>query len=74
MLSETKSKKLMKVTVFCAFVILLVAAGIASAQTHSTPKKRLKSPAAVKGFVGGEAHDSYVIRDRKNQNLRVQIS
>ena len=59
---------------FSAVVILLLTTGIASAQTDSTPKKRLKSPAAVKGFVGGEAHDSYVIRDRKNQNLRVQIS
>ena len=59
---------------FSAVVFLLLATGIASAQTDSTPKKRLKSSTAVKGFVSGEAHDSYVIRDRKNQNLRVQIS
>ena len=59
---------------FSAVVILLVAAGTTSAQTDSTAKKRLKSPATVKGSVGGEAHDSYVIRVRKNQTLKVQIS
>jgi len=59
---------------FSAIGILLFTAGVASAQTDSTPKKRLKSPATVKGFVGGEAHDSYVIRARKNQTIKVQIS
>lgn len=59
---------------FFAVVILLFTAGIASAQTDSTPKKRLKNAVTVKGSVGGEAHDSYVIRARKNQTLKVQIS
>lgn len=59
---------------FSAAAILLFTAGIASAQIDSTPKKRLKSPATIKGFIGGEAHDSYVIRARKNQTLKVQIS
>lgn len=59
---------------FSAATILLFTASIASAQTDSTPKKRLKSPEAVKGFVGGEAHDSYVIHARKNQTLKVQFS
>ena len=60
---------------FFAIAILLVTVGTtASAQTDSTPKKRLKSSATVKGSVGGEAHDSYVIRARKNQTLKVQIS
>ena len=47
---------------FSCVTILLVTAGIVPAQTDSTPKKRLKSSTAVKGFVSGEAHDSYVIR------------
>ncbi len=59
---------------FSAVTILLLTAGIASAQTDSTPEKRLKSAATVKGSVGGEAHDSYVIRARKNQTLKVQFS
>jgi len=36
--------------------------------------KRLQSPAAVKGFIGGESHDSYVIRARRGQIMTVQIS
>lgn len=59
---------------FFAVTILFLATGAAQAQTDSVKKKRLPNPAAVKGFVGGEAHDSYVIRARKNQTLKVQIS
>jgi hypothetical protein len=36
--------------------------------------QRLRSPATVKGVVGGEAHDSYVIRAHKGQVMIVQIS
>jgi len=36
--------------------------------------KRLRNPATVKGFIGGESHNSYVIRVRKGQTLTVQIS
>ena len=59
---------------FFAVLILFFTVGDASAQTDSTPKKRLKNPATVKGFIGGEARDGYVIRVRKNQTLTVQIS
>jgi hypothetical protein len=59
---------------FLVVAILFLTAGATRAQTDSVKKKRLKSPAAVKGFVGGEAHDSYVISARKNQTLKVQIS
>jgi hypothetical protein len=60
---------------FSAVAILLFAAGMAPAQMpDSVPKKRLKSPAAVRGFVGGEAHHSYVVRARKGQTLTVRIS
>ena len=44
------------------------------AQEDKTPKKRLRTPATVKGFIGGESHDSYVIRARKGQIMKVQIS
>ncbi len=63
-------------TVFALIVsaILLVAAYSAQAQADRTPKKRLTSPVAVKNYVGGEAHDSYVIRALKGQTLTVNIS
>ncbi len=44
------------------------------AQANTVKTKRLRNPATVKGFVGGEAHDGYVIRVRKNQTLKIQIS
>jgi len=53
---------------------LLLVANIALAQEDKTPKKRLRSPAVVKGFIGGESHDSYVIRAPKGRSLIVQIS
>ncbi len=55
-------------------VIVLFAANLTSAQKDTTRKKRLKSPAVVKGEIGGEAHDSYVIRARKGQTMTVRIS
>ena len=54
--------------------VLFAAAGSVSAQTDVTPKKRLTSPATVKGYIGVEAHNSYVIRARKGQTLTVNIS
>ena len=36
--------------------------------------KRLKSMVPVNGFVGGESHDSYVIRARKGQILTLSLS
>jgi hypothetical protein len=61
------------------FVVLLLTADIAAAQEgitlkDTTPKKRLRSQASIKGFIGGESHGSYVIRIRKGQTLTVQIS
>lgn len=44
------------------------------AQANSVGKKRLRNSATVKGLVGGESHDGYVIRVRKNQTLKIQIS
>jgi hypothetical protein len=51
----------------------LFAAQVARAQ-NEPPKKRLRSPATVRGFVGGEAQDHYVIRARKGRTMTVQIS
>ena len=50
---------------------LLLAAGIVWAQEYT---QRLRSPATVRGLIGGESHDSYVIRARKGQTMTVQIS
>ena len=71
-----KIQKKLANTVFALIVtiIFLGAVGSASAQTDRTPKKKLTSPATVRGFVGGEGHDSYVIRARKGQTLKVNIS
>ena len=54
--------------------ILLIAPSFISAQSDTTPKKRLQNPSVTKGFVGGEAHDSYVINARQGQTMTVQIS
>ena len=70
----------MKIKLKCALnalilvVIVLFAADLMSAQTDSARKQRLKSPAVVKGYIGGEAHDGYVIRARKGQTMTVRIS
>ncbi len=45
-----------------------------SPKADAVEKVRLKNPATVKGTIGGESHDSYVIRVRKNQTLTVQIT
>ena len=58
---------------FFAGVILLLTVGGAQAQTDSVKKIRLTNPATVKGEIGSESHDSYVIHVRKNQTLKVQI-
>jgi len=38
------------------------------------PAKKLKSMVPVNGFVGGESHNSYVIRARKGQTLTLSLS
>jgi len=57
-----------------AIAILGVAAHSTYAQEDNVPKQRLRSPAVVRGAIGGEAHASYVIRARKGQLLTVRIS
>lgn len=50
---------------------LLLAVNVGRAEEYT---QRLRSPATVHGTVGGESHDSYVIRARKGQIMTVQIS
>jgi hypothetical protein len=59
---------------FAAIVALLLGANVALSQEDRTPKKRLRSPAVVRGFVGGESHDSYVIRAGRGTTMTVRIS
>ena len=56
---------------FLSFGILLLASAFVSGQDYV---QRLRHPARVRGFIGGETHDSYVIRARKGQLMTVQIS
>ena len=59
-----------------ALGVISLAASLAPcslAQTQSPPK-RLRAPATVRGLVGGEANDTYVVRVRKGRVLTVQIS
>jgi hypothetical protein len=56
-----------------AISIFFFSAQISVAQ-DMTPKKRLRSPATVTGFIGGESTDRYVIRARKGAAMTVQFS
>jgi hypothetical protein len=69
---NTKSITLLKkFLAVVALAILFAVANIANGQEYV---KRLRNPASVKGLIGGESHNSYVIRVRKGQTLTVQIS
>jgi hypothetical protein len=41
---------------------------------ETTPLIRLRSVASVRGFIGGESHDSYVVHARKGSVLTVRLS
>jgi hypothetical protein len=62
-----------RLILFVAIATFLFTAQVARAQ-NDRPKKRLRSPATVRGFVGGESQDFYVIRARKGRTMTVQIS
>ena len=55
-------------------VLLFLSASVARAQDDTVPKKRLRSPATVRSTIGGESHDSYVIKARRGQRMTVSIS
>lgn len=56
-----------------ALAVMLFAVHSASAQPEDRPT-RLRSGMAVKGFIGGESHNSYVIRARRGQTMTVVIT
>jgi hypothetical protein len=58
------------------FLILSLAASLLAANSARAEEytKKLRSPATVKGFIGGESHDCYSIHARQGQMLTVQIS
>ncbi len=48
---------------------------VSGARVDTSPPRRLRSLATtVRGFIGGESHDSYVIRARKGSVLTVRLS
>ncbi|MBX7053657.1 MAG: hypothetical protein K1X36_01795 [Pyrinomonadaceae bacterium] len=57
-----------------ALTLITIAAGAAAAQEDTTPKKRLNGATIVSGEIGGESHDSYVIRARRGQRMTVEIT
>jgi len=64
---------------FRRFTLLFVVAVSFFAARPALPQeheyvRRLHAPATVKGFIGGEPHDSYVIEARAGQVMTVQIS
>ena len=54
-------------------LILGILATSAYAQPQPKPK-RVKAPATIRGLVGGEANDTYVVHLRKGKQLTVEIS
>jgi hypothetical protein len=55
-------------------IAIFVLSRLVLGQIDSTPKQRLQRRASVRGFVGGESHDSYVIHAAKGHTLTVKIS
>jgi hypothetical protein len=47
---------------------------VAGAQVDTSPPRILRSPATVRGFIGGESHAGYVVRARKGGVLTVRLS
>ena len=67
--------KLMRASLLLvAVATFFLAANITAAQENASPKKRLRSPATARGFIGGESNDGYVIRARRGQVMTVRIS
>src|SRR5262245_28336011 len=70
-LEAMRAKVLNQSLCLLAIAILFGVASVAQGQEYV---KRLRNPASVKGIIGGESHNSYVIRVQKGQTLTVQIS
>jgi hypothetical protein len=46
----------------------------AGTQVVASPARRLRSLVPLRGFIGGESHDGYVVRAREGQTLTVRLS
>lgn len=57
-----------------AVMSLPAVANASQAEIRPMFTKRLRNPATVRGFIGGESHDRYVIRVRKGKVLTVRLS
>jgi hypothetical protein len=53
---------------------VLLTANVTHAQPPEPPAKRLRNPAVVRSTIGGESHDSYVIRASKGKTITVKLS
>jgi hypothetical protein len=58
---------------FSWVLVLLLLGGLTRAQTES-PAKRILGSAILRGVVGGESHDAFVIKALKGQTLTLQLS
>jgi hypothetical protein len=47
---------------------------VAVPRVETSSPRRLRSPVRVRGFIGGESHDGYVVRARKGQVLTMRLS
>ncbi|HEX3144615.1 MAG TPA: hypothetical protein VHQ64_11640 [Pyrinomonadaceae bacterium] len=54
-------------------LLLAVLAASAFAQPRTKPK-RVHAPATIRGLVGGESNDTYVVQVRKGRQLTVEMS
>ena len=68
---QTRAASLALISGVVAVAAFYSAAPFARAQDRIVV---LRSPQSVRGFIGGESHDSYAIRARKGQKLTVQLS
>ena len=66
----------MRLTVINSLRLMLLLAVLATsavAQPRTKPK-RVHAPATIRGLVGGEANDTYVVRIARGRQLTVEIS
>ena len=57
-----------------AVLFILLVTTPAWSQEDTTRAKRLSSPAVARGVIGGESHDTYVIKAKKGRLMTVHLS
>jgi hypothetical protein len=58
-----------------AVIISIIALLPIVAAGQAAPKpKRLRAPVTIRGLVGGESHEAYVVRVSKGRSLTIEIS